>query len=597
MGYRMRHAFFLALTLLAALLFAVPAAAAGDDYKIEQAYINKPDVVVYFRDPAQNDALEAYLGGEQLTMQERMRFGDSGEAAEYYVLLDISASVPGQRFDDIRASLQNFLTSLRENDRLVLLTFGDAVTTVLTGDEGREEASAAISQLVNRDQNTVLFEAIDTVSDMIWTAGNSSEMHRVVIVISDGKDCADNTRSVESVQNRLIARGIPLYTLAVENNEGDSEVDIADYRGKFGALSRNTGGVPWTISGNSVGEGLDFIRETVMNTQKARFLSGTNEISNQKEDLVLKFTGAGNMSDTVSVLVGRAKPDDQAPGVTAVESTESNSITVTFSEEVLKADSTASYRVKKDGKTIPVQQVVETDGQPNAYTLLFTQDLYEGDYEISFSRITDRSNEKNPLTDQSVVVHTDWEAPEEQVEEEKESEPEPEPETWLDILLKWWPVVLTGIVLLFILIGLLLLRQARKKRSVLVVDGQEIEADHVESHHRVEIKNNVTPDRTKKISLWISNGVDEPKQMEVFIEGSCIVGRSLDRCNVSCDDPTMGRQHFVLSVEEGNLFITDLNSTNGTSVNGVRIQSTQRVNRGDEIMAGSLRFRVDWQDE
>ena len=61
---------------------------------------------------------------------------------------------------------------------------------------------------------------------MIWKVGDSSEKRRIITVISDGKDCADDTRNAESTENTLKSRGIPVYTMAVENNEGDTEANL-----------------------------------------------------------------------------------------------------------------------------------------------------------------------------------------------------------------------------------------------------------------------------------------------------------------------------------------------------------------------------------
>lgn len=579
--------------LLLLLLFCGSTVLADDstDYKIEQVYINMPEVTAYYRAPQQSDNVEAYLGGEQLGKQEIVRFADCGEAIEYYVLLDISASIRGSRFEDIRSSLNQFLSEMRENDQMILLTFGDAVNTVLSGTESREEAANAISQLTNADQNTVLFEAIDQAADMIWSAGDSSEKHRVAVVISDGKDCADNTRNVDSVETRLVSRGIPLYTLAVENNEGDSEEQISDYRGKFGALSRDTGGLPWgSTEESSVLDGLLFVRDAVMGSYRAKFAAETNEISNSREDFVMKFPDAGNMSDTVSILVGRAQKDDTPPEILSAISEESNSITITYSEAVQNADDLNHYSVRKDGKAIPVLQIVQSAAEANTYALVFSDDLYEGDYDIQINGVTDVSNEKNGLSNASLTVQTTWKTPE--PESDTEIETEAPKESALDQVLKWWPVALTVILLLLIIIVIVILRRLKKRQNVLIVDEKEIQADQVDIRKHVKMSQPGLPSR--HITLWIDNGGGDARQMDVQINGSCIIGRA-EQCDVYCDDPMMSKQHFVLEVQDGGLFVTDLQSLNGTSVNGVAISSHHRLQPNDEITAGNLRFRISWQ--
>ena len=72
-------------------------------------------------------------------------FSKTGEAVEYYVLLDISGSITGERFTDIKTALTQFRSELRENDSLILLTFGNEVTQVLGGTEDQQSAAAVIN--------------------------------------------------------------------------------------------------------------------------------------------------------------------------------------------------------------------------------------------------------------------------------------------------------------------------------------------------------------------------------------------------------------------------------------------------------------------
>ena len=138
------------------LLSVIPVFGAGDDYRIEQLYINMPDVTAYYRSSQGDNKLEAYLGGEKLTLKDVENFSKTGEAVEYYVLLDISGSITGERFADIKTALTQFRSELRENDSLILLTFGNEVTQVLGGTEDQQSAAAVINGLQNDNANTVL---------------------------------------------------------------------------------------------------------------------------------------------------------------------------------------------------------------------------------------------------------------------------------------------------------------------------------------------------------------------------------------------------------------------------------------------------------
>jgi hypothetical protein len=72
-----------------------------------------------------------------------------------------------------------------------------------------------------------------------------------------------------------------------------------------------------------------------------------------------------------------------------------------------------------------------------------------------------------------------------------------------------------------------------------------------------------------------------------------VIGRS-QRCYYVLSDPNVSRRHFELQLRDSDWYIVDLGSTNGVSVNGRRI-STSQLSPGDEIVVGSssLRFDVD----
>jgi pSer/pThr/pTyr-binding forkhead associated (FHA) protein len=56
----------------------------------------------------------------------------------------------------------------------------------------------------------------------------------------------------------------------------------------------------------------------------------------------------------------------------------------------------------------------------------------------------------------------------------------------------------------------------------------------------------------------------------------------------------VSRWHAVFTYVENNLFVEDMNSTNGTRINGYQIDAGRayRLRNGDELELGSLRMIV-----
>ena len=73
-----------------------------------------------------------------------------------------------------------------------------------------------------------------------------------------------------------------------------------------------------------------------------------------------------------------------------------------------------------------------------------------------------------------------------------------------------------------------------------------------------------------------------------------IIGRAKSQCGLSLiDDPEVSREHCELFIgENGNPILRDLNSSNGTFVNGVSIQSDYPLQINDIITIGRVEIRL-----
>ena len=101
------------------------------------------------------------------------------------------------------------------------------------------------------------------------------------------------------------------------------------------------------------------------------------------------------------------------------------------------------------------------------------------------------------------------------------------------------------------------------------------------------------PAAARKFHLRMVKGV--PAYGVYFVEGRARIGRS-EESDVFLVDPSVSRTHAVVQVDGVEPVVRDLGSTNGTFVNGERIEARQ-LKDGDELMFGNTRMRFEASGE
>lgn len=79
------------------------------------------------------------------------------------------------------------------------------------------------------------------------------------------------------------------------------------------------------------------------------------------------------------------------------------------------------------------------------------------------------------------------------------------------------------------------------------------------------------------------------------IQQESLIGREVE-CAISLDSPHISRYHAKILIHNDGVTIEDLNSSNGTYVNGARIKAKTAISIGDEIKFDTLVFRLTSPD-
>jgi pSer/pThr/pTyr-binding forkhead associated (FHA) protein len=94
------------------------------------------------------------------------------------------------------------------------------------------------------------------------------------------------------------------------------------------------------------------------------------------------------------------------------------------------------------------------------------------------------------------------------------------------------------------------------------------------------------------IRLTAVSGAQRGREWLTEVGTETVIGRSSHCAVVIDDDSEISSRNSVLSAEGGLLFVDDLVSTNGTSVNGSPIAGRCRVGDGDLILVGRTELRL-----
>lgn len=551
------------------------------DIYVEQVWAKMPEIVFCIGgdDNRELDVeqLEVYRGSEPLAVTSLQELSEIGADSELYVLLDVSLSISQTDFEAVRQELCRLYENRAPGEKVILVTFGDEVELVLNGTEQTEDALTQIGSIVRDAQNTNLFEGIRRVTDMIERREEADFIHTGVVVITDGMDTAVGSATLQEAQSGLERQGVPLYGIASASGERESI-------NRLGEFVRATGGRLETWDADGIGNAMKRFLDAFHDVKVLRAEASSNLVSYQAEQMTIRFE-QWNFSKNIDIYTEEWIPDMTAPVIEEVMQSGSSQLLVVFSEPVSGMDNPTNYQLAgNEERYAPLSVQKKDDVQ---VLLSFPSEFESGSYELSCVNMTDISMEANPLTESFEILLAGIEAESGGIT--NESAEETEAGTGAGFRMGIGAVLLGAALLLCVLF--VAMYRNKRKRMLENESGSVISAWQLSSKKHIA----VVPAKGIALTLYPRN-CGNVQGIQHTMCGSLIVGRS-DICEIYFDDALMSRQHFALEYDKGNMLIQDLDTVNGTFVNGVRIHGKHVLKRKDVIGAGSLELMVDWEEE
>lgn len=586
---------FFTLTLaLIVIMSCVPAAASADGAWIgtilEQSCTTVPEVKAYLY-PIDEDYdvihgmnensvnIEATLGDEKLKVETFKNAKDMG--CLYIVLLNATSTGTGYEYLNIvKGELEKWIDDLGEKDKFVLISYTDEFTVQLDGSESRDSAKRIVS---NIQQAAKTANAISAVREAIRIAGleENSGLDRRVLVMYDNGDFLDNgTLVCDELLNSLVTEGLPLYTLC--NHSYDDRQD------KMAEFAQSTGGNNVVVTGANRKAVTEQLRSWLNSCYVMELRGESNDLQPRERLLTITFSdGQGSQTVQRYVNIKNNIPDNESPTVKEVKYDEENTeVRIVFSESVKGADSAENYTVteKRSGKE---QTISSVDYNSTSHSAVLTMEkaLSAGDYCIEFKNITDTSYEANRLKLEDGAEQYEFSV------------------DGINIVI----VIIAGAaVLVCAAVVTIIIISSKKKKHKEEQERLEAEKRAAEEKKRKAAEDTaVTPglkgmkfteDRASllpvSLLMVLPNGLKS--KADIAVGDRFSIGRNSKRCDLTISDDMISGLHLTLSYTRGVLTVADAGSTNGTFVNGIKIDKPRQLQNGDTIVIGKTKLNVNF---
>ncbi len=555
---------FLSVLLSLCLLFTIAITATAQSANIlsfARIGVLMPEINVEINGTGYNkDDISASLDNQKLTVNEVSAYNNENHSSCTYILVDLSTSMRSS-FNLVKTNIVSYINALSQNDKIVLLAFGETeVNTLLTGDEDRTTAINVVNDLKCNENGTLFYEALNKAYQMSNSSVSGYD-REYVLAFSDGIDLQKGSTTFDEVLKQYDSHALPLYAACSAN----ASKEASD---RFGELARTSGGSLSIIK--SAATFNDFVNKVINDVTLIKLTAATKLADGKEKQLSLKI---GESQVECNVPITRSAFDDVPPTVKEAHyDKEKDVFIIAFSEKVVGADVPNAYKISSSkGKTSEVSNVYYSE-KDDAYQIKTKDALHKGKYTIEFLGIKDDSKEANVITDKHTI----------EVKSAKSRGISP------------WVIVAVVLAVVVVVVAVLLaVMFASKKKAVAIGDTKEsgvtpsgtIQNYEYDQSNSNIVKHHIKADNSIRIKLRIKTGKTSEQNIETNITSSIIVGRS-DICDIYIDDTKMSRQHFVIENDNGNFYVTDLQSRNGTMLNGIRINSRQQLLNGDKILAG-----------
>lgn len=229
-----------------------------------QSYLTEEDRVIVYcanfaltKEGGENGQFTAMISGQECPVLEVSTVKEKQEGITYYCLVDVSGSMHKEQMEQAKGVLAKICEKMGEKDNMVIGAIGTTLET--TGFlQDKEEIMKVIDGLNGESDYTAIYDAvIDSIS--VLQSSHSCNRKKCLVLISDGYDETTLGTTQTEVTSAVTDSKIPVYTVAaMRQSPNAQQKESAENLGAF--ARRSVGGKDYPPIGkdySSVAEEFD----------------------------------------------------------------------------------------------------------------------------------------------------------------------------------------------------------------------------------------------------------------------------------------------------------------------------------------------------
>ncbi|MDO4987634.1 MAG: FHA domain-containing protein [Synergistes sp.] len=531
---------FFAVMLSCFLLLSPTDTAEAGSYtlKLRQFLADFPSATAYFEVKDANGNIVTPSGNVVLNISDKSMqpenvrpFSRKDEGIAIVFLVDVSSSVSQRRFAELKNAMCVVIKQLKPKDKVAVVSVGEQVNVCQDYTSETKTLLYTVQQLKARDSQTSLNSGVISALKLAGIKNTSLPKRRMVILASDGMDDSASSATAAEVRDAIDETHVPIYTLFYDDAKKKSSLRDKEAH-SVGEYARRSGG-------------------TFYDLKAASFADVFKRIFSEEEKIsVAEF----NVSDAVA--------DGRKVRASLVYSDGTVDLSEGIDVRLLKPIKTETYTVSEDSASSDKAESEKGHG--------------EGAEEGGVSGIV---KDKRVLFGIIAVI----------------------------------AVIIAGAAVLIFKNGKAKKHRAKKGEDreaqsddeASVTQSFTAAADHGSTMKiyndpaTVNIRGNMAAEPVKTgpaidVELSVTGSRGSADTYRISVCDRLVLGRKGGK---GADfgipgDATISARHCELIFANGKLSVSDLNSTNGTYVNGVPIRGVYTLNDGDRLTLGKTEFKI-----